>query len=591
MMRFSWIQISAGVFSLLLVIFIFIPAFGVNYGVHSDHFNLVDKLQATPLPDGSTWFLKGNQLLSSSDYRQCCHYFIETFWLQTIGRSLNAWIVNWYFLLYQHIQDYSVGRLVSALMLGLTGWIFFRQLVQSLFLSIPMAATVSIGVFLLPPALLYVTWISNTVPGLIPVFFAIFCYPLIDKINFYDLMACNRRLYYFGISSILVYLTLCFIYPPNALLVAIYPLLRLLNVKRTGWKIVRFPIIRDIVFCGLVSMIFFIIVKYVVKPIQGFLLSPYIFYVTDDPNQKYSFLLSASPLDVANKFFESIKFGVNIWFPPQTATHFIVFALVIGAVTHYILQKERQYWKIDVIRIILGFIVLVLAFAPVIIGRNAFLVGYRNGFVIMASVVILVIWAGSYSGGILLEMLHSGRPVWMFQRFSRFGQALSGLTRNKRRISRIGYGVLAFLPIWMAHKHVATTVNYFGRIEQPYLERWLPNKTDAYVKTIILEHKHPHAIMPPGKQLCFLDGSHVRQCLLPEEFSTLNSLVNHDHHLAMMVNNLLRERDYGRDVLVKINVVSQYSTNRPGGSTWHVPLPTLTDIPEGKLLTFPEGTH
>ncbi|MBF0176506.1 MAG: hypothetical protein HQL63_06625 [Magnetococcales bacterium] len=100
------------------------------------------------------------------------------------------------------------------------------------------------------------------------------------------------------------------------------------------------------------------------------------------------------------------------------------------------------------------------------------------------------------------------------------------------------------------------------------------------------QHKLPHNTVGTTDQLCFRDATHRLRCLLPEEFSTLNSLVNHDPNLLMLVGVLLRERDFGRDLSLKINRVQEFSPHHPDSPTWHIPLPFVIPTREGMVLTL-----
>ncbi|MBF0321375.1 MAG: hypothetical protein HQL62_00265 [Magnetococcales bacterium] len=572
---------------LLAVVVVFVPTFTVEYGLHSDHLNLVDKSQVTPLDDGVTWSLRGDQLLSTKDLRRCCDYFVESAWLRSIGRGLNAWIDNVYFLLFKHIHDFSLGRLANALLLGLSTAMFYRHMVQRMLVPVPMAAALSMGIFLLPPALLYVTWLSQFIPGILPVFLSVLFYSWLDKINRYDMYILNKRFLFFGLFSIVFYIVLCFIYPPNAIFIIVYPLVRLLNVRRIGWDTAHFPIIRDLTVLGIVSALFFVLVKHVVKPMHGFLFSPHVFFVSDNSSQRYAYLLSTDPFDILEKLFKSMAFGAHLWFPSQGVAPVCILLLMAGVFAHYHTSKNTLHRHLELYRIFLIGLTILLAAAPVIGGRNAVIVGYRNSFTIMAMIAILTLWTVGYLGKTTLAMLHAGRPTWLFQRSPGAGRWLSGWAGRPLALSSIGSGVFIVILTWVAHGYVADTAYYFGHIEQPYLERLLPGKTDPGVQTVTLERRVPHTRVEPTERLCFYDHARRLRCLLQDEFSTLNSLVNHDLHLAVMTGNLLRKRDFGRAMTLKMADVDHFGTNQPGDTHWRVPLPTLTRIPDGVLLTLP----
>ncbi|MBF0623275.1 MAG: hypothetical protein HQL82_00525 [Magnetococcales bacterium] len=546
-----------GLLLLILVPLVALPAVNPVFGVHNDHFNLVDAAETYLTNRG--WDFPAAQLQADADLRRCCEYFIETRWLHSIGRSLNAWLVNLFFLPYARIADFSAGRLVDALLMGLTAGLFFHQLRRRLLVERLRALALAAGLFLLPPVLLYVFWISNMVPGILPVCLGVAAYPLLDDIRRVDWRSRNRRLLWLLPTALLCYLLLCIVYPPNALLLAFYPLIRVLNCQRTGWTAERFAVWRDLLFGFGTASLYFGLTKYVIVPLHGYLDPLVHLWRSLSADRTYQMELSFDPLVILAKVGGALAFTANLWFAPGLGLAGLVAGLAGLAGLHWLLRAAPRplgQWRGPLLA---GLAALALGLAPVIAGKHAFVVGYRNSFVIAGMVMILLVHG-------LFHLLDRG----------------SGSTPGRLRLAGAAAVVLAAGLNGFLHLRDAGD---FYRLEYLFLQQTLPSR-GAGIQTLLLERPEPPVRGREDQRLCYPWQGDVR-CLLPQEFSAFSSLINHDLHLAMTIKILLRERDYAAPLRLEFTTPSPASVP-PGVQRLPLPRPVphgddlLLDL-EGKL--------
>ena len=213
-------------------LFIFLPAFLIEFGFHSEY----------------TFLLQEN-----------VHYDL----LIKLGRILGALLHGLQCLLINEISDYAVWRLFSFLtMLTVTGLLtrYFRTHFR---IGSFWSTVISFNFLLLPTCQLYILSSLNFLQGICPVILAFFSHILLNSARGKNIFISWHRINKWTILRIIIsatfFLIALFIYQPSTLFVFVFTFCLVLFSPTNSWPKTRLLVIWDILFYGTCMTIYFLL--------------------------------------------------------------------------------------------------------------------------------------------------------------------------------------------------------------------------------------------------------------------------------------------------------------------------------------------
>jgi hypothetical protein len=211
--------------------------------------------------------------------------FPEMWHLFALGRPLGAILLNLHFTLTRSLDDLLISRWVAMGATLLAAWLLAEHLERRTRLPSPMAACAAACVFLLPASQLYVSWVTNFVPGTLTVLLALVAYRMLDSGR--DALAARPPAWhaepgspqFFPTKTTLhrvewrrfvcgeaIFLFALLIYPPAALFILVPCFANLVFSHVDDWPKTRRRLARDLAFTATGMLMFFAFVRFVYLP-------------------------------------------------------------------------------------------------------------------------------------------------------------------------------------------------------------------------------------------------------------------------------------------------------------------------------------
>ncbi len=310
----------------LLVAVAYSPAILTVVGIHNDY-------ELLRLKDLTFWHSEAEQLLR-------------------IARPVAALLSNVPVWPMQSLEDYRWSRLFSLATLGVLGWLMITICVRRLRISVAVSLASALAVFMTLPFIYSVLNTAAWAPHLCTVLFAFVAYLQLSKSNVQllslagiELRGSFRQvlpllLNYGRTGAIwracLVYQLALYNYPPNALVLALFPVIAVVfsRMQRTlRWLIAA----RDVAFVFASMMIYGLATKLIYLPLVGLLVSP---SMPPDPINNplmahiaatYRFGLNLDPLAFVERLVRLLRVTCDLWFLPQLNVHIGAGLILVGA--------------------------------------------------------------------------------------------------------------------------------------------------------------------------------------------------------------------------------------------------------------------
>jgi hypothetical protein len=220
-----------------------LPVLTANFAIHNDY---------------SLW---------TSDRSSFITWFPETWHLLAIGRPLGAFLLNLHFSCLESLPDFLVSRWFALGVTLAAGGLLAEHFSRRLHLPAGTAVCAAACVFLLPASQLFVSWVTNFVPGTLTVLLSLLVYRLLDSgvepLSLRLQLADWRR---FLTAQALFFCLLC-IYPPSALFFLVPAFANLLFTPLDSWPRTRGRLIRDLAFTAGAMLEYFVLVRLVYLPL------------------------------------------------------------------------------------------------------------------------------------------------------------------------------------------------------------------------------------------------------------------------------------------------------------------------------------
>jgi hypothetical protein len=221
----------------------YLPLLTANFGRHNDY------------------------MLWACDTSGALKQFPEMWHLLAIGRPLGAMLLNLHFTCLGSLSDFVISRWVSLAVTLVSAWLLANHLLHRPRVPLPMAVCAAACVFLLPASQLYVSWLTNFVPGTLTVLLSLLAYRILDggqgDASVRASLLRWRRL----LIGEAVFLFALLIYPPSALFILVPAFSNLVFVPFDRWPETRRRLVRDFAFVAIGMLIFFACVRFVYLPI------------------------------------------------------------------------------------------------------------------------------------------------------------------------------------------------------------------------------------------------------------------------------------------------------------------------------------
>jgi hypothetical protein len=226
-----------------IVVVSYLPLLTANFGRHNDY------------------------LLWACDTSGVLKQFPEMWHLLAIGRPLGAILLNLHFTCLHSLSDFVISRWVALVVTLVSAWLLAEHLMRRPRVPLPMAVCAAACVFLSPASQLFVSWLTNFVPGTLTVLVSLLAYRTLDGgQGDASVRASLLRWRRFVIGEAL-YVFALLIYPPSALFVLVPAFSNLVFTPLAQWPETRRRLVRDVAFVGVGMLTYFAGVRYVYLPI------------------------------------------------------------------------------------------------------------------------------------------------------------------------------------------------------------------------------------------------------------------------------------------------------------------------------------
>ena len=227
----------------ILVFFIYLPAFVTSFGMHNDYSFL-------GYDPSENWL-----------------GFPETDHLFAIGRPIGAVLLNVHGLFLRSLESFDCARFVSLVVSLVSAWLVLRYLADQLQVDVVVSTAIAFCMLLLPSGQVYVLWLTNFVPGALNVLLSLLCYRILERAGPQELLRGNRRSLGWATAAFAFFIFNLSIYPPTALTFLALTFANILYSPTTEWPRVRYKVIRDLLFAGLGMLVYLAAFKLIVLPL------------------------------------------------------------------------------------------------------------------------------------------------------------------------------------------------------------------------------------------------------------------------------------------------------------------------------------
>ena len=329
----------------------------------------------------------------------CCFSIVETKQLLAIGRPIQSILLNIQSMFVNSIHSLELVRLFYVVMIGFGASLFFSYIHTSLNINRYSAILLSFITFTLPSMSINSFWVTQSIPGILPLFLIIPAHFLFHRIGKIHL----RKLHVIFVPFLLLFISLT-IYQPTTFFYLTLTFIRFLFGSRNSKEFNLKDVVSDIVFLGTTCIFYFLLFKFFYKPmlisssVGGIDFEQYFYKITTEyPAYEFSF-----SFDVFSKL-HLVKDLINIllsgWFPLFSdylliPTSLIFLGILIWAsFFNSCLKKLRIPHKVIVGVVTLSLLIL-LTGLPMIVGKGDYTILYRSSFATMSilpAVIVFVI--------------------------------------------------------------------------------------------------------------------------------------------------------------------------------------------------------
>jgi hypothetical protein len=288
-----------------------------------------------------------------------------------IGRPVAALLSNVPVWPLQTLEDYRWSRIFSvATLCGLAAMMMF-SCTRRLGVRVVPAFCVAVGTFMVPPFIYSVLNTAAWAPHLVSILAALMAYSMLSKANVQLLAFADpprwhgaraalwQMVGYLRLKPVylacLTYQIAFYDYPPNALVLILFPVITVLFSalpRAYRWLLA----IRDTGFTVLSVVIYSLTTKLLYMPGVGLFMRP---QVPPDPEinpfeariaPSYRFNFNTDPIEFFHRLRDTLKVACDLWFLPQFQFHFVVLGAVVLAVVAANVVHRRssglgsQFW-------------------------------------------------------------------------------------------------------------------------------------------------------------------------------------------------------------------------------------------------------
>lgn len=356
------------------VVLFFMPIFGHQFGYINDY----------------TIFEYDNHL--------CCFGFPETTQIIAIGRPLQALLLNIQLLFVGDIQSLQLMRLFFVFMIGTAATLFFLYVQSNLNIGRYSAALLAVLTFTLPSMVINSFWVTQSIPGIVPLFLVLFAHFWMQKRNSSDH---NKTFVIVGVFS-LIFCSLL-IYPPATFFFLTLTFIKFVFGPKDIIRAKLADISAEVMILLAACIVYFLSIKYVLKPILlmsnfGELDFQRHYNNIDTANSAYKFSLSFDLVSKITRIHDLFVMDFSAWFPQLPMSLIIpvglVFILILtwASLRTPYLKQIKTSSKI-VLGLALSGLIPCLAAIPVLVGQGDYPILYRVIFASMATIPVAIVFA------------------------------------------------------------------------------------------------------------------------------------------------------------------------------------------------------
>lgn len=335
----------------------------------------------------------------------------ETYLVLSIGRPLEAILLNVQFQFVRTVSDLRVARLFSFLVSFLLVWILLRLLVTKWLIDPVLAVSMALCILVSPPMQYVIVWWSGFATGLISVLVTIWSYLLVDKAFSNHTGAepiCRRRAYYL-VASWLVFFASLMLYEARAMFIFVLILMDVIFSDLHSWPTVRRRIVWQVSLYASVMVVYYIFIQHVVPAYMTYVemyisrpvwWAPSGLHLTRDLGTKASYFLELSRFAWAGSWHL-----VSETVAPITVLCLVlisVFVTLRHSVRHSqptdqregsIAKRQWNKWAVEKIGVVAC--LLILCNSSRLLSVHSYL-GYRLVFPYTVSVLAILFWILNY---------------------------------------------------------------------------------------------------------------------------------------------------------------------------------------------------
>ena len=330
----------------------------------------------------------------------------EAWHLARIGRPIGALFVNIPLLFLDHLSDFRYARLFSLLTIIVVGCMMIRILVRRLWIRPVIAMIIATGILCLPGFIFSVMNPTAWSMHLLSLVLGVGAYALLARSHASSLFLSNsvRALNYSGVwqnyfapgrrgavaMALLLFQLGMFCYPPNCLVILIFPIATLL------FSPIPVPcresiFLRDLGFVAAGVVLYVATLKLVYFPI-GHALELLAAVPDTGPASIYRFVFDFNLIDVLRRLLDSLRVAKDLWFLPNFGGFILAgyAALAAGLVLTGVIRRPLQAgaMKTGSLAIVAIGMCYVLSVAPLIFSVGG-LIPYRT--VVAPSAIVLLV--------------------------------------------------------------------------------------------------------------------------------------------------------------------------------------------------------
>ncbi len=336
---------------------VFYPAFVTEFGVHNDY---------VMLEEYGLHFLK----------------YMESGQMILIGRALNAVWANLQTGFTHQIADFSLWRVFSFCFLIANTFLLYKFLIHKFKLEVFWAGSIAFGILFLPANQVFILWSNAFLIGTFNVFLVFVSYFLLDSIktnNVLKVADTQLGLYFLKLGgSGIFFIASLFTYPSTSMFVFVLTGAHVLFSPILSWKKTRRIIIRDVLFFGILMVVYRILDRGIIYPLaleSGWFpvldLKPYQMGIGIDIVSKISLLKEIIVLSLSG-----VGHSISVYGGVVFVLGAILICLVVLWMQREKIQNCSKNLAIQIVLFLMG--LFFLANAPMLIAKGSKIVfGYR----------------------------------------------------------------------------------------------------------------------------------------------------------------------------------------------------------------------